>query len=268
MADLNIWFPLYIGDFLADTARFSTEEIGALLLLQLDYFRNGPPPSDERILRQITRLHGDAWSNAWKTLKPFLVRGDDGKFHNERWDAESAQITQKRANAQNKAANAAKARWENEAPSIAPSIAGVLPAPCQSQSYSQSEAESTTTNSPTAGDSPVLISLPLKDGTEHPVTEFAISEMALSYPSIDLRKEYLKMNDWLTKNPIKRATRRGIRRFITNWLDRSQNEDKMTGGSYGNQYGKTGGNTTAVEEALARRQRRRNSSVVGTSGAC
>ena len=73
--------PLYIGDYLADTARLTTEQHGAYLLLLMDYWRNGPLPADLSILATIARLPFDASSsassNALAMLTGFFL-GEDG----------------------------------------------------------------------------------------------------------------------------------------------------------------------------------------------
>ena len=49
-----------------------------------------------------------------------------------------------------------------------------------------------------------------------------------SYPAVDVEQELRSMAAWADANPIKRKTRNGVVRFITNWLKREQNK----GGSY------------------------------------
>lgn len=53
--------PLYVGDYLGDTQRLTTEQHGAYLLLILDYWRNGPAPDDDLVLQQITKLNKAGW---------------------------------------------------------------------------------------------------------------------------------------------------------------------------------------------------------------
>lgn len=55
------WFPFYVGDYLRDTARLTTEGHGAYLLLILDYWANGAPPDDDATLSSIARLSLPAW---------------------------------------------------------------------------------------------------------------------------------------------------------------------------------------------------------------
>ena len=54
--DVGIWLPIYIGEMLAMTTRFSTEQIGALYLLMMDYWKNGEVPHDDKIIAAITGL--------------------------------------------------------------------------------------------------------------------------------------------------------------------------------------------------------------------
>lgn len=49
-----------------------------------------------------------------------------------------------------------------------------------------------------------------------------------SYPAVDVEQEIRNMEAWADANPIKRKTRNGVVRFITNWLKREQDK----GGSY------------------------------------
>lgn len=53
--------PLYIGDYLADTSRLTTEQHGAYLLLLMDYWRSGRLPDNDQVLAQITKLPIDTW---------------------------------------------------------------------------------------------------------------------------------------------------------------------------------------------------------------
>lgn len=74
---------------------------------------------------------------------------------------------------------------------------------------------------------PVFISLPLSDGKSFfDVTENYMSEQAALYPGINIEQEFRNMRGWLNSNPTKRKTPRGIKRFITTWLQNSQDKPR------------------------------------------
>jgi uncharacterized protein YdaU (DUF1376 family) len=68
----DTWMPLYIGDYLADTSRLSTEQHGAYLLILMDYWRNGPPLDDDEELASITKLPLAQWRKHAAKLRGFF----------------------------------------------------------------------------------------------------------------------------------------------------------------------------------------------------
>lgn len=69
---------------------------------------------------------------------------------------------------------------------------------------------------------PAVIRLPTLQG-EHAVTDADLAEYASLFPALDVLQELRSMRAWLLANPSNRKTARGIKRFIANWLTRSQN---------------------------------------------
>jgi len=70
---------------------------------------------------------------------------------------------------------------------------------------------------------PMVISLPLNDGSEYAVTREQCREWAGLYPAVDVVQQLRNMRGWLSSNKPRRKTRRGILNFITGWLSREQN---------------------------------------------
>jgi hypothetical protein len=73
-------------------------------------------------------------------------------------------------------------------------------------------------------ETPPVITLPLNDGTEFPVTESMVSEFLGLYQAVDIMQELRNMRGWLLSNPKNRKTANGIQRFINSWLSREQNK--------------------------------------------
>jgi len=83
----DTWMPLYIGDYLADTSRLSTEQHGAYLLILMDYWRNGPPLDDDKELASITKLPLAQWRKHAAKLRG-LFSAIDGRLVQKRADEE------------------------------------------------------------------------------------------------------------------------------------------------------------------------------------
>lgn len=71
---------------------------------------------------------------------------------------------------------------------------------------------------------PVLISLPLNDKTEFPVTCEQTDKWQELYPAVNVPQQLRNMRGWLDANPTKRKTKSGICRFINSWLAKEQNK--------------------------------------------
>ena len=78
-----------------------------------------------------------------------------------------------------------------------------------------------TTSEPFA-EMPTLITLPLNDGSEWPVTTEMVTEWSSLYPAVDVMQELRKMRGWCLSKPKNRKTPRGVRAFITTWLSKEQ----------------------------------------------
>jgi uncharacterized protein YdaU (DUF1376 family) len=64
--------PLYIKDFLADTLHLSAAEIGAYLLLIMDYWQHDGLPDDDSQLAKIARVSPQRWRHMKPTLQAFF----------------------------------------------------------------------------------------------------------------------------------------------------------------------------------------------------
>lgn len=70
----------------------------------------------------------------------------------------------------------------------------------------------------------------LNDGSEWVPDAKDLEEWKSLYSGVDVIRELGKARQWCLSNPTKRKTKRGARRFITNWLDRAQNDASRKSG--------------------------------------
>lgn len=71
---------------------------------------------------------------------------------------------------------------------------------------------------------PSGILLPLVDKSTYDVPLSKIEKWVVAYPAVNVNRELHKMSAWLDSNPQRRKTRKGIDRFINNWLSREQDK--------------------------------------------
>lgn len=107
----DAWMPLWIGAYLADTMKLTTQQHGAYLLLLIAYWRNhGPLDDDDEDLASTVK----ASASEWKKLRPklegfFTIEG--GKWIHGRADKELSAAGMRKAAASSKASKGAEARW-------------------------------------------------------------------------------------------------------------------------------------------------------------
>lgn len=79
---------------------------------------------------------------------------------------------------------------------------------------------------------PSGILLPLNDKTLYDVPLDKIALWKDIYPAVDVEQELKRMAAWLDSNPTRRKTKRGITKFINNWLSIEQDRGgRFKGGS-------------------------------------
>ncbi|KAA5927835.1 MULTISPECIES: DUF1376 domain-containing protein [Pantoea] len=244
------YMQLYIADYLADTMHLSTEEHGAYLLLMFNYWQTGKPIPKSR-LAKIARMSNDRWISVEESLKEFFNEiGSEWVHARIERDLEivRASIEQKSAAGRASAAKRkANKSTEEERESNDRSTGVEIPFEHNDNENSTNKdlnknkdlkdkrsknIMSGTEQVQHQTNGPVFISLPLTDGKSNfDVTESYLREQMGLYPGVNIEQELRNMRGWLDSNPAKRKTPRGIKRFITTWLQNSQDKPRGWQGS-------------------------------------
>lgn len=69
------WMPLYVGDYLADTAHLNAAESGVYLHLLMHYWLNEGLPDDDNLLARIARMPLNQWRKTRPLIEPFFSAG-------------------------------------------------------------------------------------------------------------------------------------------------------------------------------------------------
>lgn len=107
---VSVWLPLYIGDFFAETHRFTTRQRGAYALMMADYWHRPRPPYSDSILQQITGLTPCAWRQDKDVLLGCFEIQNDRLIH-PRWEELLREAIAQRTSYSERGRKGAQARW-------------------------------------------------------------------------------------------------------------------------------------------------------------
>lgn len=142
----DIWFPFYYGDYLKDTMQLSAERHGIYLLLMIHCWQNGVIENDIDSISMISKVSLENKSLSYVLERYFNL--EEGGYTHKRITKERKLAKENKKTRTEKARNAAKARWDNDAPSNAPSTSQAvpqgMPESCPSSSPSSSPIKSKT----------------------------------------------------------------------------------------------------------------------------
>lgn len=121
----------------------------------------------------------------------------------------------------------------NSIPNTEPIPESKPPAQSDKEYYLARAARGVSTKAPDAQSAPPSGLIEFKMPTtqyDHLITGKEIDGWSEAYPAVDVLQALRSMRQWCLSNPKKKKTARGVRRFITSWLEREQNK----GGNQGN----------------------------------
>ena len=89
------YMPLYVADYMADTAHLTTLEHGAYLMLIMSYWQRGEAlPNDDKKLARIARLGPREWARIKPSMAEFFELSASSWFH-RRLDRELTSLRDK-----------------------------------------------------------------------------------------------------------------------------------------------------------------------------
>lgn len=111
----DVYMPLVLGDLLKHVRRIDRADFGSYIFLIMDYWINGPPPDDDKVLATIAGCTPAEWKMTRKRLAPyFQIR--NGHWNHKRIEAELELATSKKERAR-KAGLASGQRRRDRTPS-------------------------------------------------------------------------------------------------------------------------------------------------------
>ena len=229
------WFRWFPGDHKVKTAHLDfVHDCAYRKLLDAYYSHDGPLPADSTALCRIAGAQTPEEQQAVLDVSKEFFTNGDGRIKHHRCDeelSERKQFHDRKVEAGTRGGlSSAQAKLKR---SSSRAKAVLKPSSSQSQSHSQLQPDITSTEGEAIASSPathdvsaaglVVISIPLNDSTEYPITQPMIDEWQRLYAECDVLQTLREVRGWNLANPTKRKTRTGVLNHINRWLAKEHN---------------------------------------------
>jgi uncharacterized protein YdaU (DUF1376 family) len=260
-------FQFYAAEYLADenVQLLTLEQEGIYIRLLAYCWREGSIPADPV---KLSRLCKNAPAEALESVVGLFFPGSDGRLIHGRLEAERRKHEEYR---RTQAANGSRggrprkrtpypnnekgSGFSNESQSeVKKRSTSALASSTSSESRSKEQEPIAFTSLALLKVEP-LLTIPLNDTSEFPISNDKVFEWVPLYPGIDVRQELRAYKAWAINNPTQRKTRSGILRSINFWLGNAQNKTRSMGG------GRNNGFTASIAGPATIRQRRSDDAI-------
>lgn len=215
----DIWIPLYIGDYLADTIGLDFAEHGAYMLALFAYWRKGGPLSDYELKKTTKEYYG--------SVSQFFELSDD-LWHHKRVDSEIEKSKAVSKSLSIRGAAGASKRWQADQnngrsmqrPSLGhcSSNAQAMLDDAQSQSQSQPHTQPHAHAKNTAAVRPDFLSQKVWDDF---IALRKSKRAPLTTTAFDRIQTEAKRSGWTLENALRECCARGWQSFKAEWVTRS-----------------------------------------------
>lgn len=229
------YLPLYTGDYLRDTRHLTPLRHGVYLLLLIHCWDTREPvPLDEQEAAGIANCRSADEVEALRyVLNRYFICAEDG-WYNERMvqEIERAEALSKVwSNAGKRGAEARiRVRQAKAKPRLSQGQASATTPPPTPYHTKTTKSEALALTPPASGSvdppaaaPPPVISIPLNDKTEFPISASMVAEWETLYGECDVMQTLREIRGWNLANPNRRKTRTGILNHINRWLAKEHN---------------------------------------------
>lgn len=134
-----IYMPLYVGDFLLDTAHLNAEQSGAYLHLMMHQFISGDLPNCDKQLSRLAKMSLSKWKRNKETLSEFFTISDKS------WTQKRAKFERERALSKiKKASESGKQGGRGNKKGKANALTSLKQSPQLHENQSESESDPTS----------------------------------------------------------------------------------------------------------------------------